>query len=202
MLRRLVLVRHGETLGRSSERFYGRTDVALAPEGIDQMIAARAALRREVFDLVAASQLQRSFAAARVLAPGVPIWIASEFREIDFGRWEGLTKAEIEARDPILYRDWQARRAGFEYPGGERRAAFVARVLRGFERLEATGVPCALAVLHKGVIRTLLEQLCAAKLDPAEPAIAAVMGLTRDGADRWRLGRRSSDPPGLENLAA
>jgi broad specificity phosphatase PhoE len=202
MLRRLVLVRHGETLGRSSERFHGRSDVALAPEGREQMIAARAALRREAFDIVAASPLQRSFAAARALAPGVPIWIASELREIDFGRWEGLTKAEIEARDPVLYRDWQARRAGFEYPGGERRAAFNARVMRGFERLEATGVPCALAVLHKGVIRSLVEQLCGAVLESSEPALGALVGLSRDASNRWLLGRRGSDPAGLENRAA
>ncbi len=202
MLRRLVLVRHGETQGRSSERFHGRSDVALAPEGCAQMQRARALLRRESFDLLAASPLQRSFAAARALVPGVPIWIANEFREIDFGRWEGLTKQEIEARDPVLYRDWQARAAGFEFPGGEHRAEFQARVLRGLARLETSGALCVLAVLHKGVIRTLAERLAGAVLPVLEPQLGTAVALFRDGSDRWQLGRRGSDPAGLENQAA
>ena len=38
---RLVLVRHGETVGHSSIRYYGRTDVALSDLGRRQMRAAR-----------------------------------------------------------------------------------------------------------------------------------------------------------------
>ncbi len=201
MLRRLLLVRHGETLGRSSERFHGRTDVALAPEGAEQMLRARALLRRESFDLVAASPLRRSFEAARALMPGAPIWLASEFREIDFGRWEGLTKQEIGERDPVLFRDWQARAPGFEFPGGERRSDFQARVMRGFALLEASGATGVLAVLHKGVIRTLAERLTGEVLPADEPALGAAVGLYRAG-ERWQLGRRGSDPAGFENLAA
>lgn len=202
MLRRLVLVRHGETQGRSSERFHGRSDVALAPEGADQMRRARALLRRESFDLLAASPLARSFAAARALVPGVPIWLASEFREIDFGRWEGLTKGEIAARDPVLFRDWQARATGFEFPGGERREDFRVRVMRGLARLEASGAIHVLAVLHRGVIRTLAEELSGTALPGSEPELGGVVGLFRDAGSRWQLGRRSSDPAGLENQAA
>ena len=39
-LRRIVLVRHGETVGNSSLRFHGSSDVALSDEGREQMRAA------------------------------------------------------------------------------------------------------------------------------------------------------------------
>ena len=43
-LTRLVIVRHGETVGNSSIRYYGRTDVALSELGRRQMCATRKAL--------------------------------------------------------------------------------------------------------------------------------------------------------------
>ena len=81
------------------------------------------------------------------------------FREIDFGRWEGLTAEEIQASDPVLYEDWQSGRKGFDYPGGEPRAAFRARVTHGVESLKESGACSVLLVCHKGVIRMLGEAL-------------------------------------------
>ncbi|MGH7150886.1 MAG: histidine phosphatase family protein, partial [Planctomycetota bacterium] len=49
-MRRLVLVRHGETEGRSSVRFLGRTDSPLAEEGRDQLRRARDELAPLSFD--------------------------------------------------------------------------------------------------------------------------------------------------------
>ncbi len=61
-LRRIVLVRHGETVGNSSVRFHGSGDVALSDEGRRQMRETAFRLRSEIFDLVMASPLQRSWA--------------------------------------------------------------------------------------------------------------------------------------------
>ena len=91
-LRRLVLVRHCETEGNSSARFHGSGDVALSEPGRAQLRALIPALRSEVFDLVVASPLRRSWQAARILAGSAPLRLEADFREIHFGRWEGLTK--------------------------------------------------------------------------------------------------------------
>ena len=125
---RILLIRHGETEGESSVRFHGRTDVPLSDSGRKQMRAAAARLPDEGFDLVVASPLSRAWEAARIVAPHRPISLEADFREIDFGRWEGLTAEEIEARDPALYRVWRARDENFEFPGGERRGDFRGRV--------------------------------------------------------------------------
>ena len=66
MIRRLVLVRHGETAGQSSIRYYGATDLALSESGCRQMERVRAALAGEEFDAVYTSELQRTITAARI----------------------------------------------------------------------------------------------------------------------------------------
>jgi broad specificity phosphatase PhoE len=196
-LRRIVLVRHGETDGQSSIRFHGSGDVPLSDSGRAHMREISRGLAREVFDLVVASPLARAWESARILSGGAPVRIESDFREIDFGRWEGLTKQEIELADPVLYADWQARVAGFEFPGGEPRTDFRARVLRGLERLEQSGARSALVVAHKGVVRTVAEKLGGDPLPDDQPPLGGVVGLSRGADGVWRLGRRGSNPPGL-----
>jgi broad specificity phosphatase PhoE len=193
-LRRLVLIRHGETDGRSSERFHGSGDVPLSAEGRSQMREAARGLVQEVFDLVVASPLRRSWEAAWIVSGGAPVRLETDFREIDFGRWEGLTKEEIEASDPVLYREWQDGGASFEFPGGEPRGEFRARVLRALERLEASGSTSALVVAHKGAIRTIAERLLGRPLEAGTPALAGRVSLTRAPDGRWYEGRRGSDP--------
>jgi broad specificity phosphatase PhoE len=193
-LRRIVMLRHGETVGNSSVRFHGAADVPLSDQGRSQVRAAAQGLRQEVFDLVVASPLRRAWEAAVLVAGGAPVRIEDGLREIDFGRWEGLTAEEIELRDPVLYREWRERAPGFEFPGGEIRAEFRARVLTAFERVAASGAKSALLVGHKGVIRTIGEQLLGEPLPDDEPQLAGAVGLTLDASGAWFLGRRSSEP--------
>jgi broad specificity phosphatase PhoE len=196
-LRRLVMIRHGETVGSSSVRFYGSSDVPLSDEGRAQLRQAAGALRTEVFDLVVASPLRRSWEGASIVSGGAPIRLVHEFREIDFGRWEGLTAREIEEAEPLLYRDWQAKIGSFDFPGGEARAAFRERVLRGLERVLESGAAAALVVVHKGVIRTIAEELLGQPLAQGEPELAGVVSLGRGVDGVWFRGRRSNLPMGL-----
>ena len=193
-LRRLVLIRHGETVGDSSVRFHGSNDVELSSEGRALMREVARGLRGEVFDLVIASPLRRSWEAASIIAGGGPVRLEPDFREIDFGRWEGMTKQEIEASEPLLYEEWQEKAMGFDFPGGEPRAAFRARVLRGLERLERSGATSALVVVHKGTIRTIAERLLGVPLAEGEPPLGGVVALLRDSDGCWTQGR----PGGLE----
>ena len=91
-LHRIALVRHGETDGNSSTRFHGANDVDLSTEGEAHMREVGRRFGHEHFDVVVASPLRRSWRAARLAGRGEPVRIESDFREIDFGRWEGLTR--------------------------------------------------------------------------------------------------------------
>jgi broad specificity phosphatase PhoE len=197
-LRRIVLIRHGETVGNSSERLHGSADVALSEAGRAHLRSAAAGLRTEVFDLVVASTLRRSWEGAQIVAGRAPILLEHDFREIHFGRWEGLSKSEVEASDPIAYRDWQSKAAAFEYPGGEPRAEFRARVARGLERLQTIGAAAVLGVLHRGVIRTLGEQLLGRPLPDATPGLGEIVAFSLGPDGAWTPGRRSSNPESLQ----
>ncbi len=186
-LRRILMVRHGETDGESSIRFHGHTDVGLSEEGLEQMTRAARQVAHQPIDLVLASPLRRSWRAAWIVGKGAPVRLDDDFREVHFGRWEGLTKEEIQVRDPILYEDWQAGVDGFAYPEGESREEFQARVVRGLERLSRTDVYSALLVLHKGVIRVLVGALLGAELEPGEPQLGAVLRLAARAGGGWRL---------------
>ncbi len=197
-LRRIVLVRHGETEGGSSVRFYGSTDVDLSAEGREQMRLVAAALGATPFDRVVASPLARSWRGAALVRRDGSVQLEPDFREIHFGRWEGLTREEIQAQDPVLYEDWVSGADGFEFPGGERRADFRARVKAGTERLLASPARSALLVVHKGVIRILTEELAGEKLGDDEPALGEWVELTRKPDGTWYRGRRSSNPDGVD----
>jgi broad specificity phosphatase PhoE len=196
-LRRLVLVRHGESEGNSRERLIGSGDPPLSGEGRDQMRAARAELIGQVIDAVVASPARRSWQSAQTLTGGAPVRIESDFREIHFGRWEGKRVEELASSDPALHQQWRDGAPGFEYPGGELRAEFRARVERGLARLIVSGATSALLVVHKGVIRTIVELLIgSAVAERDQPALGEAMILTRIG-DAWVVGGRSSNPPGV-----
>src|SRR5712692_11485596 len=139
---RLVLVRHGETTGKSSIRYFGRTDVELSELGRAQMRAAASWLAARTgvtsFAPVFASPLKRASEGARIIAGAMSATVAiDEFVEVDFGLFEGLTADEIRDRHPLEFARWNDHRLadGYAYPGGETRAAFTARVERGVERM-------------------------------------------------------------------
>ena len=197
VLRQILLVRHGETNGASSIRYFGSTDIELSPEGREQMVQVGASLAARRVELWLASNLRRSWVAASIVSRGVPVRIDSDLREIHFGQWEGLSREEIEARDPVLFQDWQAGAEGFEYPGGEARGAFRARVGRALERILASRGSTAVGVLHKGVIREIARQLTGEPLPKDEPPLGGLVALTRIAGGAWIRGERSSDPVGL-----
>lgn len=201
-IRRLILVRHGETEGESSIRYFGSTDVELSAQGRDQMRAIAGKLGHLEPDLYLASTLRRSWGAASMVSGGASVRIERDLREISFGRWEGLTKEEIQARDPELFSQWEAGAEGFDYPGGEPRAAFQERVRACIDAVLNAPGHQAIGVLHKGVIREIVQHLTGEALPADHPELGERVIVTRRMDGSWGLGQNSSDPVGLDNRAA
>ncbi len=189
---RLVLVRHGETTGKSSIRYFGRTDVELSELGRAQMRAAASWLAARTgvtsFAPVFASPLKRASEGARIIAGAMSATVTiDEFVEVDFGLFEGLTADEIRARHPIEFARWNDNRLadGYAYPGGESRAAFTARVEPGVERMLAV-LDGAVASAPDGADATAQY-----RTDASAPFRAPVPRAIRRGNGRARF----SEPP-------
>lgn len=187
-VRRLYLVRHGETEGESSIRYHGANDIALSALGRLQMQRVRARLQHQTVDSWIASSLQRSWLGARIASGGRWVQLEAGFTEVNFGRWEGLTAGEIEARDPELFARWRSGtlEAGFDYPDGEAAAAFQARIAAATDRVLALRVPAVGLVLHKGVIRRVLERLNVDGLPRERPELGEIILTARD-AGGWSV---------------
>ena len=187
---RITLVRHGETTGQSSIRYYGATDVPLSETGEAQMRRVGTALVGERFDAIFCSRLRRSRDAVALVGGDrlLPTPVA-EFDEVDFGNWEGWTHEEIAARDPVNYQRWQTGGDAFTYPGGESRQAFIRRVGRGLANVLANqSAGNLLMVLHRGVIAVILGELL--RLPSERRRVLAIdlasIHVVSCNAGRWR----------------
>ena len=148
----LTLVRH-TTPAWGPEICYGATDVPLA-SGFEEEAAAL--IRRlPAIGRIVTSPLGRCAHLATLLASqlGVPVSVDADWREMDFGSWEGrswdaIPRAEVEV--------WTADFMGARPHGGESVAMLTSRVAAAVARC------CPeerwLAVTHGGPIRAALAE--------------------------------------------
>lgn len=162
MATRLLLVRHGATSRTAENRFSGATGVELSEEGIAQVERLAARLAHEPVAAVYASPLSRAVATAELLARphGLPVARRPGLAEIGHGRWEGLTRAEVEARFGDEYAAWEADPFTFAPEGGETGLAVMARALPVVRELVAAHPDATvLVVSHKATLRLLLSSV-------------------------------------------
>ncbi len=194
MLTRILLARHGATTLAAGDRFAGATDALLSGEGEAQAGRLAARLAREPIDAVYSSPMKRTMAtaAAAVRGRGLAIVAAPELREVDHGRWEGLTPGEVKSKFGAEYARWSTDPYRFGPEGGETGEEVLRRALPRLERIvrEHEGT-CVLVVSHKATIRLL-----AAAVLGMEPAryrdrlsldFAALSAMTFEGWGRGRL---------------
>jgi broad specificity phosphatase PhoE/ribonuclease HI len=162
---RLILLRHGETALTAQRRYSGRGDVPLTERGQAQARAAAARLRGLDVAEIHTSPLQRCTATAAIVAEalgGPPVVPDPDLIECDFGRWEGLTFAEVRERSPAEQDRWLASPAEAP-PDGESFRAVAMRVRRAVARLRE-GYPgqTLVVVSHVSPIKLLLRDALAA----------------------------------------
>jgi probable phosphoglycerate mutase len=159
---RLLLVRHGATQLTAENRFSGAVGVDLSDEGRRQAHRLAERLADDPICAVYASPLSRTVETAEIVARphGIAPVHRDGLREISHGRWEGLTRDEVESRFPGEYEDWEADPFTFAPEGGESGLAVLARALPVIREIvlahEGKNV---LVVSHKATLRLLLSSL-------------------------------------------
>jgi probable phosphoglycerate mutase len=159
---RVFLVRHGATILSAEDRFAGATDVDLSDEGREQTGRLAARLAGEQIVAVYASPLSRTVETASILAEPHRLRVEKRdgLREISHGRWEQLTRREVEERFPDEAAEWEKDPYTFAPLGGESGLAVTARALPVLiELVRAHAGETILVVSHKATIRLLLSSL-------------------------------------------
>ncbi len=159
---RVFLVRHGATVLSAEDRFAGATDVDLSDEGRSQAARLGERLAGENIAAVYASPMRRTRETAALVAAshGVEIRSKDGLREISHGRWEQMTRAEVEAKYPEEYQAWEADPFTFAPVGGESGISVMARALPALrEIVVAHKGEKVLVVSHKATIRLVISSL-------------------------------------------
>lgn len=159
---RLLLVRHGATPSSEEDRFAGVIDAELSNEGRRQVRRLADRLAREAISAIVASPLRRTLETAMILAEPHRLAVAQcdALREIAFGRWEGLTRIEVEERYPEEYLAWEADPFTIAPGGGEAGVSVLARALPAIRDIVvAHAGKSVIVVSHKATIRLVLASL-------------------------------------------
>ncbi|GAA4925117.1 putative phosphoglycerate mutase [Stackebrandtia albiflava] len=111
-MKRLILLRHGQTEWNTAGRFQGVTDIDLDDVGREQAVAAAKVLAGTAPTLLVSSDLRRARDTAVAVsdATGAEMRIDVRLRERGYGPWEGLTRAQARERYGPQMADWEARR--------------------------------------------------------------------------------------------
>jgi len=152
---RLLLVRHGESIWNRERIVQGQAGPGLTERGHDQATHLGQWLADEVdddvvfvsSDLVRCQETAAPFAAALGREPSLD----AALRERHFGEWEGLTRDEIERRDPTLWERFRARQDILGEAGGESTPVLNDRVVPRLREL-AAAASVTVVVTHGGPV--------------------------------------------------
>jgi broad specificity phosphatase PhoE len=172
----IYYVRHGLTDWNVHHRLQGRHDVPLNALGCAQAVRCGEILRDlfvrdgdkpEDVDYVSSPLIRArrtmEIVRATLGMPSAGYSVDARLAEISFGEWEGLTYAEVLARDNDIVAKRESDKWGFWPPGGESYAQVTARISQWYATLDRNTVVAA----HGGTGRALIAHLA---LVPAQDA--------------------------------
>jgi probable phosphoglycerate mutase len=154
---KLLLARHGETDWNRERRWQGHADPPLNDLGREQARQLADRLAGEPLAAIYSSDLRRAHETASIVArgKGMDVLVDRDLREIDIGRWSGLTHDEIRVRFPDDFRRWREGRTVVGR-GGETHEELTTRVLAAARRIAAAHpAEAVLIVSHGGALKTL-----------------------------------------------
>lgn len=164
-IRKLVLLRHGQTEWNADDRMQGQLDTELSELGRSQAKEAARELAAIRPLAVISSDLRRALDTATVLGEhaGVTVTTDERLRETNLGDWQGLTHLDVDSGFPGARIAWR-QDATMSPPGGESRVDVARRARPVVDELLISvgdawfGAPVIL-VAHGGLIAALTASL-------------------------------------------
>ncbi|MEM9778006.1 MAG: histidine phosphatase family protein [Chloroflexota bacterium] len=150
-MKRLILVRHGQTEWNIERRYQGQTDTRLTDFGRQQMLQSAQMLTGSKIDHIIASPLARAKESADLVAESLQLEVMIEprFVEMSLGAWEG--QSYVLGRQT---NEW------FESAphGGETGGEFRSRIEDWLQE-QTKSDKTVLIIVHGLVVQVILSQL-------------------------------------------
>lgn len=161
-MKRLYLVRHGESEWNILKKIQGQRDTLLTKKGIKQAEKIANRLSNEKIDNIYSSDLKRAFKTAEVIGNKLKLKVNSDknFREINFGSWEGITKKDLIERHYEKHLLWMKEPHKLKLEDAETLSDLQKRTMEGINRIsELNPNKNILVVSHSAAIKTIIIEL-------------------------------------------
>lgn len=161
----IALFRHGVTADNEKRAYAGWLDSPLSINGKKQLEETLG--RTPAYQMLFASDLRRCIETSQYLFPNGKPLLLPEFRELNFGNWEGKTHVNLENDEH--YQKWLEHPFTTSPPDGESFSGFTKRVENGWKKMKeemTSSMETQVSVVtHGGVIRYLLSTFAQEKKD-------------------------------------
>ena len=125
----LLLIRHGKTPSNKEHRYLGVTEEALSEDGRKQLeILAEKDILKKPW-LLFISPMLRCQESAGILFPGKKAYPIEEWREMNFGAYEGKNYEDL--KNDFYYQKWIDSNGTLPFPEGESQQEYIKRCHRG-----------------------------------------------------------------------
>ena len=198
---KLILIRHGESLGNARRMLLGHTDLDLSELGYRQAECTAKALQNVKIDCIYSSDLKRAYntAVPHARLRGMEVKGVKALRELYLGDWEGKSVEEVVVTYGNVYeKEWTERYGTFRMPNGESTQEAGVRFYNECVKIASTHKGgTVLVVAHAAVIRSFCAKVM--EIAPEEiaqklpfPSNASYSEVYFDGVG-FKIGRFSVD---------
>ena len=185
-VKKLILVRHGETDWNAEGRIQGMLDVPLNALGVQQAELAAAELAR-TFDIaeLVSSDLVRTRETTKPIneATGFEPRFDARIRERHFGVWQGKTYEEWRVQDAVGMARYNAGDPDYGPEGGETASQFLKRCVDAVTDLVlGSEEKTLILVTHGGVVSSMVRHA-----QGLNPQSARTWSVPNASISEWRV---------------
>ena len=161
-MKRILLIRHGQTDWNAEGRWQGQLQVPLNDAGLEQAQLLGAYLSDHPITAVYSSDLSRAHTTATCVAEPLQLIVNADprWRELHLGILQGKTTNEINTQHADVALKMREDYLDYIVPQGESRRAMQARAYEAYREIVAAEPGPEIAIVsHGGTIRVLLMKL-------------------------------------------
>jgi broad specificity phosphatase PhoE len=160
-IKRIFLIRHGETEFNRMGVFRGRYEVGLNDRGRKQAGEIGESLKGQGLAFLLSSPLGRATETAGIVAGllGIGYRVDEAFNNINLGSWQGVPKKRIREDYPDLWKLWTTEPEKLRVPGGETVEEVRERAFRRLDDLIGREERNFGIVTHRSVLKGLAASM-------------------------------------------